>query len=228
VKSAGEFERSSKLPLTEAIGVLKRMEKANFDETVELSCHLGVDPKQADQMVRGVVALPHGSGKQVRVVVFAQGEKVDEATQAGADFVGGDDLASKISEGWLDFEAAVATPDMMKVVSKLGRVLGPRGLMPNAKAGTITFELERVIKELKAGRTEFRVDRGSNIHLGFGKASFTEEQLLENAGAAFSAIIGAKPSGCKGQYLRSATISTCMGPGIKVNVNQLGTGKKNQ
>lgn len=222
LKSAGTLERGGKLPLQEAIGILKKMEKTKFDETVELSCHLGVDPKKADQMVRSVVTLPHGSGKQIRIIVFAQGQKLEEAKKAGADVVGGNELAEKIAGGWLEFEAAIATPDMMKIVSKLGRILGPRGMMPNAKAGTISFELERVVGELKAGRTEFRVDRGANIHLGFGKASFAESQLFENASAALSAILAARPSGCKGQYLKSAAVSSCMGPGIKLDINQLG------
>ncbi len=213
--------RGRKYGLDEAIQVLKNVKKAKFDETVEVSCHLGVDPKQADQMVRGVVTLPHGTGKKVRVIVFAQGEKASEAKEAGAEVVGGEELVSKVSGGWMDFEAVVATPDMMKVVSKLGRILGPRGLMPNPKAGTVTFELARVIKEIKAGRVEFRVDRGASLHLSVGKASFTDSQLSDNVAACFSAILRAKPAACKGQYLKSVTVSTCMGPGIKLDVQQL-------
>ena len=217
-------DRERKYGLDDAIQTLKNMNKAKFDETVELSCHLGVDPKQADQMVRGVVTLPHGTGKEVRVIVFAQGEKANEAKEAGAEVVGGEELVSKVSEGWMDFEVAVATPDMMKMVSKLGRILGPRGLMPSPKAGTVTFELARVIKEIKAGRVEFRVDKGANLHLSVGKASFTEQELIGNVLACLSAIMRGKPVACKGQYLKSATVSTCMGPGIKLDVQQL-TGK---
>ncbi len=216
-------DRERKYRLDEAIQVLKNMNKAKFDETVELSCHLGVDPKQADQMVRGVVTLPHGTGKEVRVIVFAQGEKAKEAKEAGAEAVGGEELVSKISDGWMDFEAAVATPDMMKVVSKLGRILGPRGLMPNPKAGTVSFELARVIKEIKAGRVEFRVDRGANLHISVGKARFGEEELNGNVVACLSAILRGKPAACKGQYLKSVTVSTCMGPGIRLDVQQLMT-----
>ncbi len=214
-------DRERKYGLDDAIQALKNMNKAKFDETVELSCHLGVDPKLADQMVRGVVTLPHGTGKEVRVIVFAQGEKANEAKEAGAEVVGGEELVSKVSEGWMDFEVAVATPDMMKMVSKLGRILGPRGLMPSPKAGTVTFELARVIKEIKAGRVEFRVDRGANLHLSVGKASFTEQELIGNVLACLSAIMRGKPIACKGQYLKSVTVSTCMGPGIKLDVQQL-------
>jgi large subunit ribosomal protein L1 len=215
------IDRGKRYGLDDAIQILKNMKKAKFDETVEMSCHLGVDPKQADQMVRGVVTLPHGTGKKVRVIVFAQGEKIHEAKEAGAEAVGGEDLVSKVSGGWMDFEAAVAAPDMMKVVSKLGRLLGPRGLMPSPKAGTVTFELARVIKEIKAGRLEFRVDRGASLHLSVGKASFTESQLFDNIAACFSAILRATPAACKGQYLRSLTVSTCTGPGVKLDVQQL-------
>ena len=215
------IDREKKYRLEEAVQILRKMRGAKFDETVELSCHLGVDPRQADQMVRGTVALPHGTGKEVRVLVFAQGEKAREATEAGAEFVGGEELVSKISGGWMEFEVAVATPDMMKVASKLGRILGPRGLMPSPKAGTVTFELARVIKEIKAGRVEFRVDRGASLHISVGKASFEGNNLIDNIVACFSAILRAKPSACKGQYVKTATVSTCMGPGIRLDVQEL-------
>ena len=214
-------DRGKKYPLEEAIQVLKSIKKAKFDESVELSCCLGVDPKQADQMVRGVISLPHGTGKKVRVIVFAQGEKVREAEEAGADAVGGEELISKISDGWIDFEAAIATPDMMKVVSKLGRILGPRGLMPSPKAGTVTFDVAKVIKEVKAGRVEFRVDRGANLHISVAKASFEEAKLVDNVKACLAAVLRARPGSYKGQYLKSVVISTCMGPGIKLDVQQL-------
>ncbi len=214
-------DRGRKYPLEEAVHVLKSMKKAKFNESVELSCCLGVDPKQADQMVRGVISLPHGTGKEVRVIVFAQGEKVQEAEQAGADAVGGEELISKISDGWMDFEAAIATPDMMRVVSKLGRILGPRGLMPSPKAGTVTFDVAKVIKEVKAGRVEFRVDKGANLHISVAKASFEESKLVDNVKVCLAAVLRARPSAYKGQYLKSVVISTCMGPGIKLDVQQL-------
>ena len=217
------IDRGKRYRMDEAAGLLRAMKKAKFDETVEFTCHLGVDPKQSEQVVRGVVTLPHGTGKKVRVIVFAQGEKVREAEEAGAEVVGGEELVSKISKGWMDFESAVATPDMMKIVSKLGRILGPRGLMPSPKAGTVSFELARVLKEIKAGRVEFRVDKGANLHVSVGKVSFSEAQLSDNVIACFSAILRAKPVACKGQYVRSVTISSCMGPGIKLDVQQLTT-----
>jgi len=221
LKAKERVDRDKKYRVKEAIQILKDMEKAGFDETVGLSCHLGVDPKQADQMVRGVVTLPHGTGKKVRVVVFAQGAAAREAEEAGAEFVGGEDLISKISGGWTDFEVAVATPDMMKVVSKLGKILGPRGLMPSPKAGTVTSDLTRTVKEIKAGRVEFRVDKGSNLHLSVGRVSFEASQLFDNITACISVILRAEPSACKGQYLKSVTVSACMGPGIKLDVQEL-------
>ncbi len=215
------LENGAKYSLEEGIKVLKTMKTAKFDETIELSCHLGVDPKQADQMVRGTISLPHGTGKNVRVVVFAQGEKLHEAEKAGADFAGGEELISKISGGWLEFEAAIATPDIMKMVSKLGRILGPRGLMPSPKAGTVTFDIAKVIGEVKAGRVEFRVDRGSNLHISVGKISFEEKQIVDNVRECILAVIRARPNSCKGQYLKSAVVSTCIGPGVKLDVQQL-------
>jgi large subunit ribosomal protein L1 len=202
--------------LRETLALVKESATAKFDETVEIAIRLGVDPRHADQMVRGTVVLPHGTGKSVRVLVFAQGEKVREAEEAGADFVGGEDLAKKIEGGWLDFEAVVATPDMMKVVGRLGRVLGPRGLMPNPKTGTVSFELAEAIGQIKAGKIEFRVDKAGIVQAPFGKASFTADQLTENAQAFIAAVLRARPSAAKGKYVRSATVSSTMGPGVRL------------
>ena len=215
------LERDRKYTLDEAAGLLKKIKPAGFDETVELVFHLGVDPKQADQMVRGVIILPHGTGKEVRVAAFAKGDKAQEAKQAGADEVGAEDLADKIAGGWMEFDTIVATPDMMKVVSKLGKILGPRGLMPSPKTGAVTFELEKVIKEVKAGRIEFRVDKTSNVHLVAGKVSFSEGNLRENIAECIRTILRLRPPACKGQYIRSASLSTSMGPGIKLDTQQL-------
>ncbi|ADI02990.1 MULTISPECIES: 50S ribosomal protein L1 [Syntrophothermus] len=201
----------------EALQLVKELASAKFDETVELSVRLGVDPRHADQQVRGTVGLPHGTGKTRRVLVFAKGEKVKEAEEAGADVVGGEELAEKIRGGWLDFDVAVATPDMMGVVGKLGKILGPRGLMPNPKSGTVTFDIARTVKELKAGRIEFRVDKTAIVHGPIGKVSFDLDKLEENFGAFVEALIKAKPPAAKGQYLRSIAVSSTMGPGIKIN-----------
>jgi len=195
---------------------LKQTASAKFDETVEVTARLNVDPRHADQLVRGTVVLPHGTGKSIRVLVFAKGEKEKEAQAAGADFVGPDYL-EKVKEGWLDFEAVVATPDMMGEVGKLGRVLGPRGLMPNPKTGTVTFDVTKAVRELKGGKVEFRVDKGGNVHSLIGKASFEADRLEENARALLGEIVRAKPSGAKGQYMRSVTFSTTMGPGLKLD-----------
>jgi len=207
--------------LREAATLVKKTASAKFDETIELALKLGVDPRQADQMVRGTTSLPNGTGKKVRVLVFAKGEKVSEAKEAGADFVGAEEMAEKVKEGWLDFDAVIATPDMMGSVGKLGRILGPRGLMPSPKSDTVTFDIARAVKEIKAGKIEFRVDKNANIHVPVAKASFTEEQIYENLVAVFDAIVRAKPSAAKGQYLRSATISSTMGPGIRLDCNLL-------
>jgi len=216
-KAAERIDRVRRYPLDEAIRTLVGEDgKAKFDETVELAVKLGVDPRQADQNVRGTVLLPHGTGKNVRVLVFAKGEKEKEAQAAGADFVGADYL-EKVKEGWLDFEAVVATPDMMGEVGKLGRVLGPRGLMPNPKTGTVTFDVTKAVRELKGGKVEFRVDKGGNVHSLIGKASFEADRLEENARALLGEIVRAKPSGAKGQYMRSVTFSTTMGPGLKLD-----------
>jgi large subunit ribosomal protein L1 len=204
-------------PLTEALSLAKDSAFAKFDETMEVAMRLGVDPRHADQMVRGTVVLPHGTGKSVRVLVFATGEKIKEAEEAGADYVGGDDLAKKVADGWLDFDAVVATPDMMKTVGKLGRTLGPRGLMPNPKTGTVTFEVGAAVGQIKAGKIEFRVDKAGIIHAPFGKASFSLEQLQENAEALIGAVLKARPSAAKGKYVKSVSLSSTMGPGVRVD-----------
>ena len=204
-------------PLNEAIKLAKEISFADFDETFEIAMRLGVNPKYADQMVRGTLVLPHGTGKTVRVAVVASGEKQKEAQTAGADEVGGEDLIEKIQGGWLDFDALVATPDMMRHVGKLGRVLGPRGLMPNPKTGTVTFEVANAVKEVKAGRIEYKVDKTGIVHNAVGKKSFDEQQLLENATSYISALIKAKPAAVKGRYIKSVFVSTTMGPGIKID-----------
>jgi large subunit ribosomal protein L1 len=202
----------------DAARLLKETSTVAFDPTVEAHVRLGVDPRHADQMVRGTVVLPHGTGKRVRAIVFAQGEKAQEALRAGADEVGGEDLVKRIEAGWLEFDVALAAPDMMGMVGRLGRILGRRGLMPNPKSGTITFDLERAIREVKAGRVEFKVDKGGIIHVPFGKASFDEEQLIENLATLTDAISRARPSVAKGQYFKSLTVASSMGPGIRVDV----------
>ena len=204
--------------LEEAVPLLKKIRYAKFDETVELAMRLGVDPKHADQMVRGTVVLPHGLGKSKRVLAIASGEKVREAEEAGADWVGGDEVVTKIQQGWLGFEAVVATPDMMKSVGKLGKLLGPRGLMPNPKTGTVTFEVARAIREIKAGKVEFRTDKTGVIHAPVGKISFETDKLVENAGTLISSVIKAKPASAKGKYVRSVTLSATMTPGISLDV----------
>ncbi len=194
---------------------------ASFDETLEMAIWLGVDPRSSDQMVRGSVILPHGLGKTVRVVAFCRGEKEEEAKQAGADYVGGEDLVKKIQEGWLDFDKAVATPDMMSVVGRIGKILGPRGMMPNAKAGTVTFDIGRAIKELKAGRVEYRVDKGGVVHSPLGKVSFGFDKLFENSKAFLESVYKAKPSALKGVYIKGVYLSTTMGPGIKIDISNI-------
>jgi large subunit ribosomal protein L1 len=204
--------------LREAIELLKNVQGPKFDESVDLAVNLGVDPKHADQMVRGGIVLPHGTGKTVRVLVFAKGEKEKEARDAGADHVGGDELAKKIQEeGWLDFDRVIATPDMMGVVGRLGRVLGPRGLMPNPKLGTVTMDVARAVTEQKGGKVEYRVEKAGVVHVSVGKKSFSIEHLLENATALIDALVRAKPSASKGTYLKKITISTTMGPGLRVD-----------
>ncbi|MBZ2175223.1 50S ribosomal protein L1 [Schnuerera sp. xch1] len=206
----------------EAMELVQKTAKANFDETVELSIRLGVDPRHADQQVRGAVVLPHGTGKTRKVLVFAKGEKAQEAEEAGADFVGAEEFVGKIqNEGWIDFDVVVATPDMMGVVGKLGRVLGPKGLMPNPKSGTVTFEIEKAVKEIKAGKVEYRVDKSSIINVPIGKVSFGTDKLVENFSTIMEEIIKAKPAAAKGKYLRNVVIASTMGPGIKINPQQL-------
>lgn len=201
----------------EALSLVKDLASAKFDETVEIHIKLGIDPRHADQQVRGTVSLPNGTGKTRKVLVFAKGDKVKEAELAGADYAGGEELAEKIQGGWFDFDVAVATPDMMAVVGKLGKILGPRGLMPNPKSGTVTFDIERTIKELKAGRIEYRVDKSAIVHAPLGRVSFEVEKLAENLNVFASALIKAKPAAAKGQYMRSVSICSTMGPGIKIN-----------
>lgn len=204
--------------LEEVMPLIKKMATAKFDETVEVAMRLGVDPKHADQMVRGTVVLPHGLGKSKKVCVIASGEKVKEAEQAGAEHVGGEELVARIQEGWLDFDALIATPDMMKSVGKLGKVLGPKGLMPNPKTGTVTFDLSRAVLEIKAGKVEFRVDKTSIIHTPVGKASFSAEKLIENARTLIDSVVKAKPAAAKGKYVRSISISSTMGPGVSLDL----------
>jgi large subunit ribosomal protein L1 len=215
--ASDEVDRASLYAPRDAISLLKAFPDAKFDETVELNVRLGVDPRKADQMVRGALSLPKGTGKTVRVAVFAKGEKATEAKEAGADEVGDDDLAERIQGGWLEFDAAVATPDMMPVVGKLGRVLGPRGLMPNPKSGTVTADVAKAVQDIKGGLVEYRTDRHGNLHLVLGKKSFSAPDLIENYAAALDEIIRAKPAAAKGRYLRSITVSTTMGPGIRID-----------
>ena len=215
-KAAEQIE-ARKYPIDEAIDTLQKIQFAKFDETLELHMRLGVDPKHADQMVRGTVVLPNGLGKSKTVCVIASGEKVREAEQAGAEFVGGEDLVEKIRGGWLGFDACVATPDMMKSVGKLGRVLGPRGLMPNPKTGTVTFEVAKAVEEVKAGKVEYRVDKTGVIHVPFGKVSFDRSKLVENVRTLTESIIKARPAALKGRYVRRVTVATTMSPGIDVD-----------
>ena len=216
------MEKGKEYPLGEAVELVKKMAevtKRSFDQTVELAIRLNVDPRYQDQMVRGSVILPNGLGKEIKVAVIAQGEKLNEAEEAGADFVGGDELIQKIQQGWLDFDVLIATPDMMGKVGRLGRILGPRGLMPNPKTGTVTFDVTKAVKEAKSGKVDFKVDKAGIIHAPIGKVSFNRDALLENAAMLIKAVLDAKPSGAKGQYVRSITLSASMDPGVKVDVN---------
>ena len=217
LEAKSKIERSKRYEMEEGVKLLIETSYAKFDEGVDLAIRLGVDPKKADQMVRGTVVLPNGTGKKVRVLVFGKGQKEKEALDAGADIVGGEDLVEKISKGWLEFDKAIATPDMMGLVSKLGKILGPRGLMPNPKVGTVTFDLERAIKEIKAGKVEFKVEKAGVIHVPVGKVSFGFDRLLENIKTLLEVILRAKPPTSKGVYLRSIALSTTMGPGIKID-----------
>jgi large subunit ribosomal protein L1 len=216
-----KIDRGQRYPLEEGLRLVKETGRAKFDETVEMAVRLGVDPRQADQNVRGTVSLPHGIGKTVRVLAFAKGEKEKEAQEAGADYVGAEDLIKKISEGWFDFDKTVATPDMMAAVGRIGKVLAPRGLMPNPKTGTVTMEIGKAVKEIKAGKLEFRVDKAGIVHVPVGKASFSQEQLIDNAKAVLTSILRAKPASAKGNYVRGVTISATMGPGIKIDLSQV-------
>jgi large subunit ribosomal protein L1 len=217
LEARSKVDRNKRYELEEGVKLLLETACAKFDEGVDFSIRLGVDPKKADQMVRGTVVLPHGTGKKVQVLAFAKGQKEKEALDAGADFVGGEDLIEKISKGWLEFDKAIATPDMMGLVSKLGKILGPRGLMPNPKVGTVTFDLERAIKEIKAGKVEFKVEKAGVIHVPVGKVSFGFSRLLENIKTLLEVILRVKPPTSKGIYLRSIALSTTMGPGIKID-----------
>jgi large subunit ribosomal protein L1 len=222
-EAAKLVDRATQYDVADAISLVKKTAIAKFDETVEVHVRLGVDGRHADQQVRGAVVLPHGTGKKVRVLVFAKGDKLAEAEAAGADFVGGEELIPRIqNEGWFDFDVVVATPDMMGVVGRLGRVLGPKGLMPNPKAGTVTMDVAKAVKDIKAGKIEYRLDKANIIHCPVGKASFTEEQLADNFNTLMDAIIKAKPSSAKGTYLKSVTVAATMGPGIKVNTLKIG------
>ena len=220
-KSAmGSFDREQQYTPLQAIRLLKEMQTAKFDETVEVHFNLGLNVRHADEQLRGTLSLPNGTGRDVRVAVFAQGEKAKEAEDAGADVVGADDLAKRVEEGFTDFDVAIATPDMMGVVGRLGRVLGPRGLMPNPKTGTVTFDVGKVVKESKAGRLEYRTDRGANVHVAIGKKSFDEKALLENYATVVEEIVRAKPAAAKGRYIRKITLTSTMGPGVHVDTTR--------
>ena len=212
-----KVDREQRYPLAQAVGLVKGTARAKFDETVEIAVRLGVDPRKADQNVRGTVVLPHGTGKSVRVAVFAKGDKAREAEEAGADVVGAEELVARITdEGWLEFDKAVATPDLMGVVGRIGKILGPRGLMPNPKVGTVTTDVAQTVRDLKGGKVEYRVDKVGNVHIPVGKASFSEQQLLENASSLIEGLIRAKPASARGTYLQGVCLSTTMGPGVRV------------
>jgi len=215
-----QVDRTKVYPLEEAIELLKSVSKANFDETVEVAYRLGVNPKHADEQIRGAMVLPHGTGRTQKVLVFAKGEKAQEAESAGADYVGAEELVEKINEGWFDFDIVVATPDMMAEVGKLGRVLGPKGLMPNPRTGTVTFEVAKAVSDIKAGQVEYRVDPSANLHVPIGKLSFENSQLIENFDALAKEIVRVKPASSRGTYIHNVTITSTMGPGIKVDISE--------
>jgi large subunit ribosomal protein L1 len=221
IQASSTFERNTRYPIEQGVQIAVNTAFAAFDETVDIAVCLGVNPKYSDQMVRGGVSLPHGLGKEVRVAAFCKGEKEEEAKQAGADFVGADDLVQKIQEGWLEFDKAVATPDMMSQVGKIGRILGPRGMMPNAKTGTVTFELGKAIQELKAGKVDFKVDKAGVVHVPIGKVSFGQDKLLENLKTFLDTLNKAKPTSAKGTYFRAMSISSTMGPGVKLDTGAI-------
>ena len=220
--NSGKVDPQKEYPLEEAMDLVKKTAYAKFNETVDLAVRLGVDPRHSDQMVRGAVVLPHGTGKKLKILAFAKGEKEKEAKEAGADYIGAEDLVEKISKGWLDFDRVVATPDMMGMVGKLGKILGPRGLMPNPKVGTVTFDIGKAIKEIKLGKVEYKVEKAGIVHVPVGKVSFEVRQLLENVQTVLESIIKAKPPSSKGKYLKRITISSTMGPGIKIDTNTVG------
>jgi len=224
----GKFDRERQHTLAEAVGVVKSVANAKFDESVDLAVRLGVNPKHADQMVRGALVLPHGTGRTVRVAVFARGDKEKAALEAGADFAGGEDLATKITEGWTDFDRVIATPDMMGIVGKLGRVLGPRGLMPNPKVGTVTMDVTRAVQEAKAGKVEYRVDKAGVVHCRIGRVSFDAEKLISNGKALLEDLLAKKPPSAKGVYVRSVGISSTMGPGVKIDPATVDTTEEEQ
>lgn len=219
--SLKKIDREKQYQPDQALALVKELASAKFDETVEAAFRLGIDPKRADQQVRGAIVLPHGTGKTKRVLVFAKGEKAKEAEQAGADFVGDEDLIAKVQKGWFDYDAVVATPDMMGQVGRLGRLLGPKGLMPNPKTGTVTFDVAKAVNEIKAGKIEYRADKAGNIHAAIGKVSYSTEQLVENLQTLSEALIKAKPAASRGTYLRSVTVSSTMGPGVSINASHL-------
>jgi len=216
-----KIDRNQRYQLEDSLKLVKETARAKFDETVDMAIRLGVDPRQADQNIRGTVALPHGMGKTVRVLAFAKGEKEREAQEAGADFIGSDELIKKISEGWLDFDKAVATPDMMAAVGRIGKILGPRGLMPNPKTGTVSLDIGKAVREIKAGKLEFRVDKAGIVHVPVGRASFSAEQLIDNARMVLLTVLRAKPASAKGNYVKGVTVATTMGPGIKIDLAQI-------
>jgi len=215
IDSLEKIDRENKYEPSEALQMVKDLSKAKFDESVELAVRLGVNTKHADQQVRGSIVLPHGTGKSVKVAVFAKGDKIKEAEDAGADYAGGDELVAKVQEGWMDFDVAVSTPDMMGSVGKLGKILGPRGLMPNPKSGTVTFDIEKAINDIKAGKVEYRTDKAGNVHVIIGKVSFSGAQLLDNFNTIMEALVKARPVAAKGQYIKSVTVSSTMGPGVR-------------
>ncbi|MFT9850439.1 50S ribosomal protein L1 [Aneurinibacillus sp. REN35] len=219
LEAAKLIDRSVAYEINEALELVKKASKAKFDETVEVAFRLGVDPRKNDQQIRGAVVLPHGTGKTQRVLVFAKGEKAKEAEAAGADYVGDDEFVNKIQQGWFEFDVVVATPDMMGTVGKLGRVLGPKGLMPNPKTGTVTFEVEKAVKEIKAGKIEYRTDKAGNIHAPIGKVSFDVEKLADNLNTLIDTLQKAKPAAAKGTYMKNITVSSTMGPGVKIAVS---------
>jgi len=220
VEAAKQVDSEKHYEVREALELVRKLAPAKFDETVEAAVKLGVDPRHADQQVRGAVVLPHGTGKTRTVLVFAKGEKVTEAEKAGADYVGGEEMVAKIQGGWMEFDVAIATPDMMSAVGKIGRILGPRGLMPNPKTGTVTFDIARAVAEVKAGKIQYRVDKAGNIHAPIGKVSFEVEKLEENLKTLIEALIRAKPAAAKGQYLRGIVVTSTMGPGVRVNTRK--------